>query len=1439
MPRVLQLVSNSNIIDIRYNIEEDNNRMCDILRRLASPALSKQHYLASLNEFSRLCRARRKEELFQTNQDSLQNQDRHSSKPHQHEEHTLDETKKKEDPPPSRGCESQNSPEPTKLPPSVTSTSSNEQYHQPNNNPIFKLNRVGEADNFTMDDVFRCLRSALFHDAAEVRAAALRAIRYLLKDETSVKSLLRVNLPIFIVRSIDIVLENRTERIQALRLVRKFLSISPHLFPSAFTRSLIAIAQDGQYEHDTLTRACWALLAELSIMSPISSTKDTQNCAFNAIMDAALAGNQPHGMCESLISTLLYMLNWPRYRCLIRGDLDLQIFVAPFTDSHYTAPVSKDQKQRINQTAKFDVDPYDQRENKFTAAKITLISILRSWQGLIYLCEPQSSESNLVSNSCLKSLINMLYLPYNDVRRRLIDLIFELLYMPLPDSTQDFESGLKFLEKHKLSKDTWKIHDAFVVDEAKAILPPLRSRSRMNLVSDYMALLLVALFHCNVVDALSEVIITPSNQENSIRATILLYQLIALSYQYLPADSFSQYLTLSTLITHATSKVDDSRDLANAALINLGRVRPLKKTSNYSSTECSLFLSQILEFCSPNLLTSSGCNNSSPNSKTPDFSLSNASTISSISTILSNHTTVSSNNSSTINNHNLNNSSSSSSSTLVNIKISSRSPSISSRSPSTISVTPSLSAATSTLLTLFSFPSASKSKVILKAIIEQEWQSWDWEHINFILTRSSDAMKKMSSQHYRAFLRRIVHFFKPSSNQYSLIDINNERCKQLCETGCNMVDFLVDSSEPKATELLKELLHDILISMHDSESGNNNNTSYNTNSSNNTTASLGNNVNNNTTMNHVGGSPLTPIITYPEVNILSSSKLITTMSSTYLLFIGRLSSSIRGFQLLEKSNIMKLINNLTQTSMLATSPAEVYVRLIISCFDYTKEFNGSRKLLEKFLFHHPEESVRLYATNFLRVLLRSNVPDFSSWAMELLVRQLDCPMRVVHFAAADILDEACDLDENLEGLIALKQIVDSKNQIKSTLELLRSAGDPGILLLCRYASSPNGLRYLIETPRERLSCPLDSVLSDLAQSSTGEGTYQETHGKGGDGAAARRESVMKVESEFDIELNRWLRILNYRYVKLVEDVLNNSLTYHQKGEDGKYGRRIDRINPMTKNSLLPPHLYGQLALHQEGIEIIISRQLMKPVYETLRNPPDDLKYSEVSVLKFKAALWIIGQVGSSESGYEILENSRELIRLITENAKTASVLSLRGTAFYVLGLLGSTEEGAEEMKEYGWIVQKNNKVSLPLNLDLILAKPQDDNDLLVECTTEHNNEQHECDSTATSVSSTINLHPALKESYTPNQLEQVRRDILKYVTKLSGTLASRPAENSLLNLKRKFGLVFQYDLGLYSEVCHQLAKYNFRLQARRFLQELFLDITMTQQTAEVDANDIE
>lgn len=78
------------------------------------------------------------------------------------------------------------------------------------------------------------------------------------------------------------------------------------------------------------------------------------------------------------------------------------------------------------------------------------------------------------------------------------------------------------------------------------------------------------------------------------------------------------------------------------------------------------------------------------------------------------------------------------------------------------------------------------------------------------------------------------------------------------------------------------------------------------------------------------------------------------------------------------------------------------------------------------------------------------------------------------------------------------------------------------------------------------------------------------------------------------------------------------------------------------------------------------------------------------------------------------------------------------------------------------------------------------------------------------------IHPVMDQV-------SIRKEILKLVTNLSGSVAARNAEQGMLNLKQKYPEQFQ-DICLYSEVSIQLASYNFRLPSRRFLQELFLDL---------------
>lgn len=136
--------------------------MCDILRRLTSPNLTKQQYLSSLNEFSRLCRAKKGEELFligasrspagdgstepktstSTSINNVFNHDHRLSPPESPTSTSFTEDA-------FTNCKP---PFPTHEILSKDPVAEENEIAQ--ENPIFLLNR-NEAEEFTMDDVFR------------------------------------------------------------------------------------------------------------------------------------------------------------------------------------------------------------------------------------------------------------------------------------------------------------------------------------------------------------------------------------------------------------------------------------------------------------------------------------------------------------------------------------------------------------------------------------------------------------------------------------------------------------------------------------------------------------------------------------------------------------------------------------------------------------------------------------------------------------------------------------------------------------------------------------------------------------------------------------------------------------------------------------------------------------------------------------------------------------------------------------------------------------------------------------------------------------------------------------------------------------------------------------------------------------------------------------
>ena len=58
----------------------------------------------------------------------------------------------------------------------------------------------------------------------------------------------------------------------------------------------------------------------------------------------------------------------------------------------------------------------------------------------------------------------------------------------------------------------------------------------------------------------------------------------------------------------------------------------------------------------------------------------------------------------------------------------------------------------------------------------------------------------------------------------------------------------------------------------------------------------------------------------------------------------------------------------------------------------------------------------------------------------------------------------------------------------------------------------------------------------------------------------------------------------------MERETSDTLTLHQRGEDGRYDKRVSsNRSTYIKETFIPPHLYGQLSRHNEGFQLLLQQ----------------------------------------------------------------------------------------------------------------------------------------------------------------------------------------------------------------------------------------------------------
>ncbi|XP_043966808.1 rapamycin-insensitive companion of mTOR-like isoform X1 [Gambusia affinis] len=424
------------------------------------------------------------------------------------------------------------------------------------NNFIKLLCNIGhreESFGFTYEEIIVCLRLALLNEAKEVRAAGLRALRYLIRDTNVLQKVLRLQVDYLISRCIDIQQSNEGERTQALRLVRKIITVNAMLFPTSVANSLIAIGTDGLQERDRMVRAAVAIICELALKNPeVVAKRGGLSTILKSVIDCQLSR-----INEALITTVLHLLNHPCTRQYVRVDVELEQILAPFTDFHY---------RHNADTAEGQLK--EDRESRFLSSRMAIVAAFRSWSGIINLCK--------AGNSGIQSLIGLLCIPNMEVRKGLLEVLYEIFRLPVPIVTEDFTEAFQSVDPARF-QDTWRLSDGFVAAEAKVILPH-RARSRADLMDNYLAFVLSAFITSGLLEGLVEVV-TSSDDQLAIRATILLGELLHMANTILPHSHSHHLHCLPTLINMAASFdiPQEKRLRASAAVNNLKRFHEKKK----------------------------------------------------------------------------------------------------------------------------------------------------------------------------------------------------------------------------------------------------------------------------------------------------------------------------------------------------------------------------------------------------------------------------------------------------------------------------------------------------------------------------------------------------------------------------------------------------------------------------------------------------------------------------------------------------------------------------------------------------------------------------------------------------------------------------------------------------------------------------------------------
>lgn len=346
----------------------------------------------------------------------------------------------------------------------------------------------------------------------------------------------------------------------------------------------------------------------------------------------------------------------------------------------------------------------------------------------------------------------------------------------------------------------------------------------------------------------------------------------------------------------------------------------------------------------------------------------------------------------------------------------------------------------------------------------------------------------------------------------------------------------------------------------------------------------------------------------------------------------------------------------------------------------------------------------------------------------------------------DPAPEVCELAVHfLEEACESKEVLQLVVEMQPTVDHLGEIGHP---LLLKFMSTPMGFRYLYDA------------------------------------------------GYIDREMDIWFNERNIYYVVQVEVFLAKVFS---AGNHGDYDDDL-----LAFDGSVPPHFYGEMSKTELGCQILHEKGHFSEFAQFIRQHSHDSEDPDLT-MKLKSILWAVGNVGATEGGLHFLEEE-EVIPAVLDILDKSPIPSVKGTCFFILGLISSTSQGAEILDDYHW-----ESTLTPLGFPTGICIPVDIEKFL-------------------SIPHWTAKEPASAEPRLLPATAEHEIEIMTAIQNLSNTVIANAASRSLTRLKARPECKSAFHSPeVFYRALHVISSHRYRLPVRRYIVDLFSSMELDEE----------